>query len=451
MKIQSVVICFLKRGNKILLFQRSKKVKYYAGLWAGISGYLGKGEDPLDRAEREVAEETGLMPPDVTVIRDGRPILIKDGSRRWLVHPFLFDVRSDQHLRLDKEHIKFEWAAAEEISHYKCIPGLGASYQRINLLEPIAKKIEIIRKDRISGPVELANAAIDTLLFAGNTLAEKSKDEYIDSLYDIGWHLIRVRPNMAPVQNEVASILTFLGKELKSTSSLKVLQRALQLHITQHRTERKQAKENLQNNALKVLNKYDTLLTHSYSASVVSLLTDWAKPSRHLIVTESRPLYEGHTVARLLSRVCRVTLITEAQVGHQIPQVGAVVVGADSILADGSVVNKMGTYMVALAAKDFKKPFYVVADSSKFHPGSVIGMPIPEEKHDSYEIFAEQSAQVDISNIYSDSTPSRLINGIITESKILKGASIPAEVKKTGKLLNFFETLGNYAAVKGKT
>ena len=129
-------------------------------------------------------------------------------------------------------------------------------------------------------------------------------------------------------------------------------------------------------------------------------------------------------------------------------EIEAVITGADSILADGSIINKMGTYMVALTAKDNKKPFFVMADSSKFHPGSAVGMEIPIEKHDSAEVFAEQSAHISVQNIYFDFTPLRLISGVITEKKLLKGVSVKSEVQKVGNLLKIFENIGNYKKKK---
>lgn len=451
MKKQAVVTCFLKHGDKIMIFQRSNKVKTYKGKWAGVSGYLEDMENPFDRAEREVAEETGLIPPDVALIRQGRPISVEDGKNHWLVHPFLFEVRSPHRVKLDWEHSKAEWVFPKDLSQYNCIPGLYDAYQRVELPEVIIKKIETIRTDKTSGAVELATAALDTLLLAGKIIPAQSAEEFFEGLFNIGWHLIRVRPTMAPIESEIATILTQIKEKFKSTSSAQVLYHALQLQINQLRRERELAKASLLNHSLKILNKYSTIMTHSYSASVITLLTKWAKSDSHIIITESRPLYEGHTALRLLSRVCRITLITEAQIGYIMPEVDAVVVGADSILADGSVMNKTGTYLMALAAKDHKKQFYVAADTSKFHLGSALGMDIPIEKHDAGEVYTEQISRVSISNVYFDRTPSRLITGVFTEEGLINGSALRNAVHKKGKLLKDFGDMGNYFANKGKS
>lgn len=448
MKKQPVVSCFLQYKDKILLLQKSKNAKAYKSRWAAVSSILEDNELPLYRAEREVADETGLIPPNAYLIRDGRPLSIKDNSTQWIVHPFLFSVRSPEAIKLNKGSIQYEWLTPTEIHKHDCAPGLYEAYRRVELPEQIDKKIEAIRTDKSSGSIELAKSAVDVLLSTSNSISTESPEEYFEQLNNIAWHLFRARPNMAPVQSEVVLILNRLKNSFTAKSTAQSLKLALKLYINQRRSEQRSIREKVQKNALPVLDKYKTLLAHSYSSSVVDILTKWANRNRRLFVTESRPLYEGHTVARLLSRVCDVTLITEAQVGHFMGQVDCALTGADSILADGSIVNKMGTYMVALAARDNKKPFYVIADTSKFHPGSAIGMDIPEETHDPGEVFAEQSTHIHASNIYFDSTPERLITGIFTEDGLVKGAAVRSSVQKAGKLVEIFQELGNYGGKK---
>ena len=78
-------------------------------------------------------------------------------------------------------------------------------------------------------------------------------------------------------------------------------------------------------------------------------------------MSEARPLNEGvRTARRLAEKGVSVTLITDAQMGLFVREAEAVVVGADSVLPDGSLVNKIGTHLLALAAREAKVPFYVM-------------------------------------------------------------------------------------------
>ena len=93
-----------------------------------------------------------------------------------------------------------------------------------------------------------------------------------------------------------------------------------------------------------------------------------------------------------------------------------VLIGADSILADGSVINKAGTYVLALVAHDQGVPVYVCAESCKRRP---LQLPEPAlEEMDPAELSPGEPSlgpHVRVRNIYFDRTPARLISGWIDE------------------------------------
>lgn len=106
-----VVTVFLRRGGRILILKRSRKVGSYAGRWAGISGFIEENETPIDAARREVYEETGIR--KIIVRKEGKPFSVADKEKIWAVHPFLFDTQGSP--SLDWEHETFKWIAPEEI------------------------------------------------------------------------------------------------------------------------------------------------------------------------------------------------------------------------------------------------------------------------------------------------------------------------------------------------
>jgi len=108
----------------------------------------------------------------------------------------------------------------------------------------------------------------------------------------------------------------------------------------------------------------DTLMTYSYSSSVIDLLGR-LKP-RHVIVSEARPAHEGIRMAReLKSQGISMTLITEAQMALFVQEADAVVVGADTILPEGDLINRIGTRLLALAARDAEVPLYSISETLK--------------------------------------------------------------------------------------
>lgn len=123
-----VVTAFLRHDGRILLLQRSGRVGSYRGRWAAVSGYL---EEPtaLAQALREIEEETRIPPAAVALAAEGQPIAVDDDSlrRRWVVHPFLFDLSSPRPVRLDWEHSAFRWVHPAELAGLPTVPRLAAA------------------------------------------------------------------------------------------------------------------------------------------------------------------------------------------------------------------------------------------------------------------------------------------------------------------------------------
>lgn len=120
-----VVTAVLMKDKKILILKRGQKVRTYKGRWACVSGYLEGNEDALERAYKEIEEETGLKRDDLKLIGRGKPIEFYDEEEKikWRVHPFLFEVRRND-IRIDCEHTEYKWVYPNEISNYKTVPKL---------------------------------------------------------------------------------------------------------------------------------------------------------------------------------------------------------------------------------------------------------------------------------------------------------------------------------------
>ncbi|KNC48667.1 translation initiation factor eIF-2B subunit alpha [Thecamonas trahens ATCC 50062] len=111
------------------------------------------------------------------------------------------------------------------------------------------------------------------------------------------------------------------------------------------------------------------ILTHSYSRVVAAVLLAAARQAKlfSVIVTESRPDTSGHLLAaKLRAEGIPVTLILDAAVGKVMEQVDMVITGAEGVVESGGIINKIGSYPMAIVANCFNKPFYVATESFKF-------------------------------------------------------------------------------------
>ncbi len=144
---------------------------------------------------------------------------------------------------------------------------------------------------------------------------------------------------------------------------------------------------------------------------------------------ETRPFLQGArlTVWELQRDGIRATLITDNMAGHFLHggQIGCVIVGADRIAANGDVANKIGTYGVAVLAKENGVPFYVAAPVSTLDLTLPDGTHIPIEERSAAEVTHVQGVRVapegtEVRNPAFDVTPNRYVTAIITEKGVAR-------------------------------
>lgn len=147
-----------------------------------------------------------------------------------------------------------------------------------------------------------------------------------------------------------------------------------------------------------------------------------------VIADETRPFLQGArlTAWELVRDGIETTVITESMAGPLMRQgqIDIVIVGADRIAANGDVANKIGTYTVAVLAREHSIPFYVAAPVSTIDLATPDGAQIPIEERDQREVSHIGSSRLTpegarIRNPAFDVTPHRFITGIITERGIV--------------------------------
>ncbi|HEY0406924.1 MAG TPA: S-methyl-5-thioribose-1-phosphate isomerase [Pyrinomonadaceae bacterium] len=148
-----------------------------------------------------------------------------------------------------------------------------------------------------------------------------------------------------------------------------------------------------------------------------------------VIADETRPFLQGSrlTAWELNKDEIPVTLITDNMAGHVMKkgEVDVVVVGADRIAANGDTANKIGTYMVAVLARQHQIPFYVAAPISTIDLSLASGAEIPIEERDAREVthMREQRLTpegVNVQNPAFDVTPNEFIAAIITDRGVAR-------------------------------
>ncbi|MCX6694998.1 MAG: ribose 1,5-bisphosphate isomerase [Candidatus Altiarchaeota archaeon] len=166
----------------------------------------------------------------------------------------------------------------------------------------------------------------------------------------------------------------------------------------------------------------DVLLTICNSKTVTSIMVKAKKDGKNFKVyaCETRPRMQGHiTVKELTDAGVDVTLIVDSAAYYTMTHKGVkkVFVGADTVYANGDVINKIGTSQVALAAKNAGIEFIVCTESIKLSPGSMIGETVEIEERDPTEVTDLKGVKV--FNPAFDITTKEYISKIITEHGVI--------------------------------
>jgi translation initiation factor 2B subunit (eIF-2B alpha/beta/delta family)/ADP-ribose pyrophosphatase YjhB (NUDIX family) len=432
-----IVTVFLRNAGDVLLLRRSDEVGSYAGRWGGVAGH-SEG-DPDGAAHEEVREETGIDPATLELARRGDPFEFEDDEYAWRVHPYLFDCPTRE-VEPNYETAEYEWVPPTEILRRETVPELWTSYDRVRPTPGT------VATDTEYGSASLSLRALECLRDEAALAVERGGDW--GGLVSVARDLLDARPSMAVVANRVNRAMhrASEGGERDATKGSAPKRRTGSESGTRpegvsrnsergaerpasHATREPRtpvAVERVASEAHREAREADAaaatpdpdwkrVLTLSRSGTVEEVLLD-APNLGEVFVAESRPDREGVGVAERLAGEIRVTLHTDAAVAHVLAtrEVDAVVVGADAVLADGSVVNKTGTRAAALSAAREGVPLCVVCAADKVTPDEEATL-----ESGPRESVYDGDADVGVLNPTFDVTPPDLVSAVRTELGVL--------------------------------
>ena len=279
---------------------------------------------------------------------------------------------------------------------------------------PLEEVLERVREDRSSGARELA---IKTCVYILNWLEKGPEGPLREAIFLLASRLLELQPSMAPflrLSYEIEQVL----REKEGTEE--ILERVKNL-LTDFLKELREGAKGVALRFASVIKGKRKVMTHSFSTTVLEALL-LIRPEE-VICPESRPLCEGIRMAKELGgKGVQVVLIVDAAAPGLVADCDAVVVGADSVTSKG-VVNKVGTYPLALSAKREGVPFYVLAERYKVLPPSLAPHFRIEEKPPD-EVTRERIPLGKVRNRYFETTPFDLITGIVMPGTFYTGGQI---------------------------
>ena len=283
-----------------------------------------------------------------------------------------------------------------------------------------------IKTMKIRGASEIARAVAEGLLLTAKCSNQQTPEGFIAEIEKTGKILIDTRPTAVSLPNAIRFVIHRLRETRKHSSDVETLRdstiRACNEFIQNSRVAARRIAEIGSNR----ISDGDVLMTHCQSSAVALIMkTASAKGKRiKVYVTETRPRFQGRITAKILSQAgIPVILIPDSATRHFMNKVDKVIVGADAVAANGALVNKIGTSMMALAAHESRTPFLVAAESYKFSPETMFGELVKIEERDASEVISlselRKMRNVSVGNPAFDVTPPEYIDLILTEMGII--------------------------------
>ncbi len=302
---------------------------------------------------------------------------------------------------------------------------------------------ECIRSMRIRGAPAIGIAAAMGIALGARGVKAESYEDFLKGLEEVFRVLLATRPTAVNIEWAVGRMKYFLesrrGEPVEKLRDLLVEEavRVLEEDIEVNKTIGKYGAKFIKDGA-RILTHCNAggLATGGYGTATAPMRVAHEEGKRiHVYADETRPLLQGArlTAWELKESGIPVTLITDNCAGALMRQgeIDLVIVGTDRTARNGDVANKIGTYMVAVLAKENGIPFYVAAPTSSIDFSMPSGdmIPIeeraPEEVTDVHGKLKIAPDGIRVRNLAFDVTPAKYVTAIITE----KGAFRPQDIR----------------------
>ncbi|WP_440766261.1 ribose 1,5-bisphosphate isomerase [Natronorubrum sp. DTA7] len=280
-----------------------------------------------------------------------------------------------------------------------------------------------IAEMEIRGAATIADAAAEALARQAERSEAANPREFRRQLRAAAKTLYETRPTAVSLPNALRYVLRGMSGDTVSELRASTIARAEEFQV-----DLAQAQSKLGEIGSNRLRDGDVVMTHCHSTDALSCLEAAIDDGKEIeaIVKETRPRKQGHITARQLRELgVPVTLVVDNAARRYLDRADHVLVGADSIAADGSVINKVGTSGLAVNARERGVPVMVAAQTIKLHPDTMTGHTVEIEMRAEREVVSDEERadiageQADdglvVENPAFDVTPPRYVDAIVTE------------------------------------
>jgi methylthioribose-1-phosphate isomerase len=305
-------------------------------------------------------------------------------------------------------------------------------YLELNRYGDIASAIMELK---VRGAPAIGVAGAYAIALGALKIVSSSEEDFLEKFRQVSQTIAGTRPT---ARNLFRAIERMNGVA-ESTGGVEEIKKALVEEAIKIHEEEYESTEKLSHSGATLIKDDFTVLTHCNAGplaatgygTALGVIIQAKEDGKQIKVfaDETRPLLQGArlTTWELKKAGIPVTLITDSMAGYFMSQglIDCVIVGADRIAANGDTANKIGTYTLAVLAKENKIPFYVAAPTTTIDPSLPSGKEIPIEQRKPEEVTHIRGLRIategiDVQNPAFDVTPHHYITAIITERGILR-------------------------------
>ncbi len=300
----------------------------------------------------------------------------------------------------------------------------------------IEKIIEDIKGLKIQGATNVCIATFEGMKLYLELIRTQDLEILKEGFFGAGEALANARPNEPLARNGVHYVRYYFKQKHPDISQVNSAKEILKDLCDEYLELVAVAKKNSIEKCAKYLTNYDKILTHCHSSTVVDLIKEISKGDKNfeVVSTETRPLYQGRITAKnLVEAGIKTTLIADSAaesfaINRGSVPIDVVFLGSDQIMKGGYVINKIGSWGIAVAAHYGGKPLYIVSNLLKFDKDSLFSE-VEIEIREDRELWPEAPRDLDMYNPAFEIVDNTLITGFVTELGIIK----PSEVEKVIK------------------
>lgn len=280
--------------------------------------------------------------------------------------------------------------------------------------------IERIVTDVIGGAADTAREVMAAMAQVATDSEAVNTEDLFQEMDHAAVAVMKICPSFAPPINVLHMMLGALEEDMAKGASIAEAKQHLAKTQANFNTFMDTAMGKIASIGAEMIKDGDTVFMFSMSSSVWKVLRKAKAQGKNfkVLVTEARPANEGlWTVDEMCKSDIPVEVSIDACLAELIARSDIAFAGVDSVGADGSVFNKAGTYLCALAAREYGVPFYFVTDSLKFDTATLLGLPFRSDPVHYHEVLGEKkyASGVGVMGKLFDTTPPQLITAIITE------------------------------------